>query len=343
MATSAPNLRLGYLSADSFRSRNDWNQKLNPVAVEELRQIGALEEVEPSEFISQTISFDFGDGALGYEIFNLDGITKAFPSDGGTPIEIKKGDIYKANPKALFQKIAEVNRFQLQAQAPGQSSQVMVAERLFGRDQKFSLLMILDPLWFSTFGAQDFLNIIARSSSALTILFDGDVPMSSGLTSENTVIRKLPMPTAQGDWIVNRDWYSHPRFGLPAKTIIAEHADKKIVFDGLNKKIYLLGEVVRVEADSRPFHFLRGLCHLALNGNSAMALEVFAEHFLGLTAYGAAAAASNARKQAKEAIKATFTDEAMRETAFNLCMPNNTPRKTIKTGFVRKEVYFVGS
>lgn len=321
------------------RSKEDWSARLSHSLMEEMMTLGALEIVEKTDLHGFEGRFSIGDESQDLRLHLVEGNILADPVEGGFSIPFERSDlVFVAKPEKLFAKIAENSGFVICKLQPGQSPMVACAERVI-EGKVFKALIVLDSTWINSFGARNFVDEAAKGAEAIVLLVDQDLS-SFPWNLEGKIDRRVDrIPTKGNIWRIDRDWYCHPRFGISINAVVSEYPEKKIIFDGVNKKIHLFGNEINLSAGSRTYNFLRGLC---LMGTSSMATDMFAQQFLGYHQADANEIVRSARTHVGKAIKKSIQDSAVLSSALALCLPE-TPNKTVKSAFKQEEILILGS
>lgn len=331
--------RYAHLVRGSKRSKDDWIERLSKPILDDMIALGALESVDHSELDGFEGRFRVADGMQELRLHVSQGVIIADPFEGGQSLRLDQSKlVFRANPEKLFKKIADSSGFSLCKANPGQSPMITFAQRTI-ENKIFKALIVLDTNWIGSFSAQFFVEEMVKGAESVILLVDQEFPSFPWNLAGKIDRRVDRIPMASNGWRIPREWYCDPRFGISTKAIVAEYPEKKIVFDGVNKKFVILGHEVNVRADSRPYDFLRGLC---LMGTSPMATDMFAKKYLGYHADDGNEIARAARTQASKAIEKAITDPATLKTALGFCTPE-TANKTVKSAFNPEDILILGS
>jgi len=339
MPTASRRIRYGHLREAAERSSFEWRERTGEL-FEKLCEIGALANVPRSELDGFEGRFELSKGAQYYQLQSDRGVLRAWSmqDDGFTAV----GDdalVLRACPQILLEKIAKANQFRLRDAVIGLNPMIGIADRVID-GKKFVLIIALDRDWITSFNVQDFVRTLAKDAECIMLLSE---LASSSFPWELTGKihrRAVPLPEPDDEWTLPRDHFFDPSFGISTEAIALEYSDKKLIFDGVAKKIFVLGREIELKAGSRPFEFLRGVGLLA--GNSAIATDRFASEYLGYhESYNANDIVRSARTQARAALKRGL-DAVEFEVAVLLCMPE-TGDKTVKSGFRPDQVLILGS
>lgn len=326
-----------HLLEGTQRSSFEWRARLGELFDDMLRA-KVLRPVNVTELDGFEGRFDFDRGVQRYRLEVHDGSLRGWSLEDEHLLVVQQSDVVlAANPSALFEMIASRNGFTLRKSVSGQSSMVAVADRTID-SKHFILLIVLDPDWIHAFGAHQFVEDIASGAESIVLLSDLESKTFPWSLNGGLHRRASQIPGSEQNWSMPRKWFFDRALGISTETIVAAYPDKKLIVDGVAKRVFVLGRELLV--GGRTFEFFIGLCHLS--GASPLATDEFAKKFFGYFDHDADAVVRRVQTQAREALSKTFICEIERGVATALCLRTGRPAKHVKCGLAAGETLILG-
>lgn len=330
-----------HLVPSVIRTKVDWINRLGESQFNFCSHHLGLRSLEVHELNGIEGLFDFGDGLLLYKI-ELDGQdVLAIPVEGGPSHKNVNlvNQVFQARPEMLIKKIRNENSYSDLDIAIDLPLSVGFAQRLLD-GKKFLLITCLNSVWLTNSANQALIkNAASKFVHTIVVSPTGKEHLEGLLNSDLSIVRQ-EVPNSDDQIKVSREIYGSKKLNLSTLVMLQIYNDKKIVIDLRNNgRTFLLGHELKIEHESHPSKYLKGVCKLA--EEEELSSDTFAEVHMGCYQDNRSDVVRKARTQLTQAIKKSIKDPASLELALSLCAPECSKSKTVMSGFKKNDVQFL--